>query len=533
MAPGASSMLVRAARRALASSAATGGGAWRVCIVGSGPAGFYTADALLKGSPDVRVDILDRLPVPFGLVRYGVAPDHPEVKNVTERFTGIARDARVRFAGNVRVADGAGLTVSVDELRARYDAVVLACGADGDRALRLPGEGLRGVSSAREFVAWYSGHPDCARAGWDLSRHDTAIVIGQGNVALDVARVLTKRPAELASTDIASEALAALERSAIRRVIVTGRRGPLQAAFTTKELRELSKLDGVRLSVLLGCNADAGSHGTADDEGGALSERALAALSGEADRPRRRQAELLRKLWLESVGGGGVARQFEREIVLAFHMQPVGFEPAGVDAGARAGNGGEVAGELGAVRFERTQLSPDGRSAVGTGEYERTPCGYAFRSIGYLPSALPGVPFDARRSLVPSAHGRVLGSADAAAMPLPGLYCSGWYKRGPSGVVLSNIGDGAETAAAILADRAAGTLGARAGTDGAARGGLDAEGDGSLRALLAGRGVRPVDFAGWERIDRHEREAGAASGKRLRKVVAVEDMLRLAREADD
>lgn len=514
-----------AARRLLSSAAraADGGQPWRVCIVGSGPAGFYTADTLLKGSADVRVDIFDQLPAPFGLVRYGVAPDHPEVKNVTERFTGIAREPRVRFAGNVAVVDGSGATLSVDELRAHYDAVVLACGADGDRRLGVDGEGLPGVASAREFVAWYNGHPDYATRAWDLSRHHTAVIVGQGNVALDVARVLSRRPSELAPTDITACAVAALEASAVRRVVVAGRRGPLQAAFTTKELRELSQLDGVSVRVRLGGASGPGGCGGCD-----LSEEALGRLSAQSDRPRRRQAELLRKLWL--AGGGpdadGAAAAAElaaappagrREIILAFHLAPDAFEPE--PAAAAAAPGGV---RLASACFERTRLSADvSARAEGTGQFVRVPCGYAFRSVGYKASPLPGVPFDARRCLVPSARGRVLQSAEAGAPPAPGLYCAGWYKRGPTGVILTNIADGAETAASLLADRAAGALGARAG-------GLDADGPGSLRALLAARGVRPVDFAGWERIDACEREEGARRGKRLVKVVATEEMLRLA-----
>lgn len=520
---------VTAASKAAAASAPTGA-PWRVCIVGSGPAGFYTADTLLKGSADVRVDILDRLPVPFGLVRYGVAPDHPEVKNVTERFSGIAREPRVRFAGNVLVADGAGATLAVDELRLHYDAVVLACGAEGDRHLAIPGEELRGVHSAREFVAWYNGHPDYAHFEWDLSRHHTAVVVGQGNVALDVARVLSKRPSDLAPTDITSQAVATLKRSAIRRVVLAGRRGPLQAAFTTKELRELTQLEGVRLRLLLG------AHGGET----ALSEEAIGRLSAQADRPRRRQMELLRKIWLADGGRDGdappSARDFEwgapdeREIVLAFQLAPSAFlaagdtEPAGPAAqpagGAHGGSGGEA--WLGAARFERTRLSEDGRRAEASGEAVRVACGYAFRSVGYRASPLPAVPFDTRRSLVPSAHGRVLHSADAGARPVPGLYCAGWFKRGPSGVILTNIADGAETAAAILADRATGAIGGGAG-------GLDAEGSGSLRALLAQRGICPVDFGGWEKVERYEREEGERKGKRLEKVTDAHEMLRLAR----
>ncbi|KAJ1626403.1 hypothetical protein T492DRAFT_596714 [Pavlovales sp. CCMP2436] len=488
------------------------GGAWRVAIVGSGPAGFYTADALLKGSKDVRVDIFDRLPAPFGLVRYGVAPDHPEVKNVTERFTGIAASPRVRFAGNVRVGDGTASTVTVEELRGHYDALVLACGAEGDRRLNLPGEELRGVSSAREFVAWYNGHPDFARERWDLSRGETAVIVGQGNVALDVARVLAKRASDIAPTDITCAAVAALEASQIRRVFVVGRRGPLQAAFTTKECRELSALEGVRVRVELG-------EGALD----ALSESALEALKD--DRPRRRAAELLRKLWLANGDGSGVQPlpSGEREVVLAFHLSPLRFEAAPAEGGAA---GGAEGGELGCAVFERTRV--EGGRAVGTGEHVRLPCGYVFRSVGYVAFALPGVPFDPKLSRVPSAHGRVLHSAEEGALSLPGLYCAGWFKRGPSGVILTNIADAAETASAVLADHAASTLPSPEGSAEGLNCGLDGEGPDSLPALFATRGISPVGFEGWARIDAHERKAGAEAGKRLAKVVALDEMLWLA-----
>lgn len=489
----------RGPARALSTAA---GSPWRVCIIGSGPAGFYTADALLRGSPAVHVDVIDRLPVPFGLVRFGVAPDHPEVKNVTERFTEIARSGRVTFAGNVTVADGTGASVSVSELRERYSAVVLACGADDDRQLGVPGEDLEGVHSARHFVEWYNGHPSAAAESWDLSLHDTAVIIGQGNVALDVARVLLKPVAELAPTDICAHAVRALERSSIRRVILAGRRGPLQAAFTTKELRELSKLDGCTLTVDTG----------APD---ALDEAALATVA--KDRPRKRQAELLRTLWLESEARGG-APPTDREAVLAFHRAPHSF---GAADGA-AGTGGRVA----SATFERTRV--EGGRAVGTGELESTACGYVFTSIGYKSSPLPGVPFDSARARVPTAEGRVLESDGAAsAAPVQGLYASGWYKRGPSGVILTNISDASETAAAILADWESGKL---AAPDAASpRAGLADEGAAGLAHLLEERSVCSVGFDGWERIDAHEREQGEAAGKRLAKVTDVGEMLRLAR----
>lgn len=450
-------------------------GVWKVAVVGSGPAGFYTADALIKGDPGVHVDIYDRLPVPFGLVRYGVAPDHPEVKNVTERFTGVAKTGRVRFLGNVAVGDGTGTTVRVDELAAHYSAVVLACGADGDRVLNLPGEDLQGVHSARSFVSWYNGHPDGSAVDWDLTLHDTAVIIGQGNVALDVARVLLKPIDDLAHTDITSAAIRTLSKSTIRRVLVAGRRGPLQAAFTTKELRELTHIEGCGLSVDLG-HEDALSPAKLDQV--------------KDDRPRRRQAELLCRVPTSPP-------DTLRLCSLVFHRNPVAFLPSASDPS-----------RLGAVEFELTKVV-DGR-AVSTGRREQVPCGYVFRSIGYQSSALPGAPFDSASRRVPTAAGRVVGANGDA---VPGLYASGWYKRGPTGVILSNIGDAQETALAVLQDYARGEL---------------KLGAGAIDDLLVARGIRVVDFEAWERIDEHERAQGEAHGKRLEKVISVDDMLRLA-----
>ena len=466
-----------------------------VAIVGSGPSGLYAAKYLLKDDPALRVDVLDCLPSPFGLVRSGVAPDHPEVKNVTHDFDEVAQSERFSFLGNVRV----GRDVSVAELRARYAAVLLAYGAASDRAMGVPGEReLRNVFSARAFVNWYNGHPDFVDFTPNLDCEDV-VIVGQGNVAVDCARILTKTVAELAETDIAAHALAKLAKSSVRRVHVVGRRGHVQAAFTMKELRELTRL------------ADAACVAREEELARGRGEASVAEMA--AQRAKKRMDALLADVAAEAAAPAAGAQAKRREVVLRFLLNPARLLPAEADAGS-----------VGAVEFDVTELrgEADKQSAAATGRKEVVRAGMVLRSIGYKSEPIEGVPFDEKRSVVRNVLGRVV---DAAGAPQLGLYCAGWLKRGPSGIIGTNIGDARETVGVLLEDKAAGRL-APAHEAAGATSSLA-----SLRALLAARG-RPaselVEWAGWKRIDAEELRRGASAGKSREKLVAVPEMVHVA-----
>jgi ferredoxin--NADP+ reductase len=435
----------------------------RVAVVGAGPAGFYATGALLDSGLVLDVDLFDRLPTPWGLVRLGVAPDHPKIKSVSRVFETIAARPGFRFLGNVEL----GRDLDHEDLARHYDAVVYAVGAGADRLLGIPGETLPGSVSARAFVAWYNGHPDCAELAFDLS-HERAVVVGNGNVALDVARMLALDVSELARTDIADHALDALAASAVKELVVLGRRGPAQASFTNPELRELGRLDGVDVVVR-------------PDELGA---------DEPEDANARRNLETLRE-WAV----GAPARE-NRTIRLRFLASPVAL------LGEERVEGVEVA---------RNTLKPrrgGGVAAVPTGERETIPCGLVLRSIGYRGTPLPGVPFDERTGTIPNDGGRVA----------PGVYCTGWIRRGPAGVIGTNRKDAAETVETLLADARSGAL--RPPPE---------PGAGAIDGLLAARGVEVVDESGWERIDAEERERGAATGRPRVKLARWDELLQTAR----
>jgi ferredoxin--NADP+ reductase len=444
----------------------------RVAIVGAGPSGLFAADALLKARDDVRVDVFDRLPTPYGLVRYGVAPDHEKIKSVTRAFEKTCRDPRVRFFGNVDV----GQDLSVDELRDRSHAVVLAVGASSDRSLGIEGEDLHGSLSATEFVAWYNGHPDYVGLEPPLDATHVAVV-GMGNVAVDVARILAKSVDELRTTDIADHAIEALSESRVEEISMLGRRGPAQAKWTTKELRELGELANADLFV--------------DPRELELDPASAAAIEDDAA-TKRNMAILEDFAKLEPAGK-------PRKLHLRFFVSPV-----------------ELRGEGGSVRqlvLGRNRLEPrEGGylAAVDSGERETIPAGLVLRSVGYRGVPIPGVPFDDRRGVVPNDGGRVL---DASGAPVPGTYVAGWIKRGPSGVIGTNKADAMKTVAALLADPL--------------RSPAEAS-DGAVPALLSQRGVRYVDFGGWLRLDQLEVERGAPAGRPRVKVVDVGEMLRCA-----
>jgi ferredoxin--NADP+ reductase len=441
----------------------------RVAVVGSGPAGFYAAGALLASDdPRFEIDLVDRLQSPWWLVRLGVAHDHPNIKAVARAFEKIAREEGFRFFGNVEI----GRDVTHDELAERYHAVVYALGAQTDRRLGIPGEDLPGSWPATAFVAWYNGHPDFQDLEFDLS-HERAVVIGNGNVALDVARMLALTPEELAPTDTTDPAIEAINDAGVKEILVVGRRGPVQAAWTPVEVGELGDLAGADVIV-----------DPADME---LDAASLAELDAAPPTVRRNVEHL--RAYAERAPEGK-----PRAIRLRFLSSPV----------AILGDG-----KVEAVELVRNELV-DGR-AVATDEHETVACGIVFRSVGYRGVPLTGVPFDEGTGTVPNDRGRVL---DAAGAPVPGLYSAGWIKRGPSGVIGTNKKDATETVGLLLED-------ARAGL-------LPVPSAGPLDELLAERGLAHVLYAGWEAIDAREKELGEPYGRPRVKLCTWESLLEAA-----
>ncbi|QDQ15311.1 FAD-dependent oxidoreductase [Streptomyces spectabilis] len=432
-----------------------------VAVVGSGPSGVYTAQSLVQQDrvPGVRVDVLDRLPCPYGLVRYGVAPDHEKIKSLQRTLRTTLEHERVRFVGGMEIGPGA---VPPARLLDCYHAVVYCVGAATDRRLGVPGEDLPGSHSATEFVSWYSAHPDVAVNGSGppdrfVRDVDSAVVIGVGNVAVDVARMLARGVAELAPTDMPHEALGVLAASRVREVHMVGRRGPSQARFTTKELRELGSLPDTE--VLVDPAELALDPACADPSGlSAASRRNVDVLRGWAERP---------------------ARGLPRRIRLRFFLRPVELT--------------EAAGRVGGVRFERTL--PDGRGGVtGSGTYEEIGAQLVLRSVGYRGVPIEGLPFDASTGTVPHAAGRVLRDGTVSS----GEYVAGWIKRGPTGVIGTNRPCAKETALSLLDDAPALALRTVA--------------DEPLAALRAA-GAEPVEWPGWLAIERAEARLGRLLGR--------------------
>ncbi|HXV89952.1 MAG TPA: FAD-dependent oxidoreductase [Gemmatimonadales bacterium] len=446
---------------------------FRVAVVGAGPAGFYLAERLLARG-DVEVDLFDRLPAPYGLVRYGVAPDHEKIRNVTRVFDRTAANPRFRFFGNVEI----GRDVAVADLRQWYDQVAFTTGAQTDRRMGIPGEDLGGSHTATEFVAWYNGHPDYHHRSFDLSA-ERVVVVGAGNVAVDVARILCRTPEELATTDIADHAIAALRRSRVREVVMLGRRGPAQAAFTNAEVKELGELPAADVRVV-------------PDEV-ALDPLSRAAIDAEEDTATRKKIEILEGFARRPPAGKA------RLLTLRFLVSPVALTDDG-------------AGRVRGVRVVRNRLeaAADGSlRAVPTGDQEDIPAGLVFRSVGYRGVAIAGLPFDERGGTVPNRGGRVIDPGTGA--PLAGLYVAGWIKRGPSGVIGTNKPDAGETADAMLAD-----LTARAGGGAASAA--------QVRELVRMRQRDCVGWADWLRLQAREAERGRAQGRPRVKCVSVEEM---------
>jgi ferredoxin/flavodoxin---NADP+ reductase len=451
----------------------------RVAIIGAGPAGAFAADRLLRRVGAVEIDLFERLPTPWGLLRAGVAPDHQEIKRLDDTFDRETLGRGCRFLGNIEV----GADISHTELMRHYSAVIYATGAQTDKSLGIPGEDLPGSRPATEFVAWYNGHPDYRELEFDLSSR-RAVVIGNGNVAVDVTRILTLDPGELARTDVSDHALAALRESRIEEVVVLGRRGPAQAAFTSSELRELGQLEGVELRV----DSD-------EIQLDPLSERWLAE---EGTFTARKNVELVREFAAREDSTGA-----RRRIVLRFLRSPVEIQ-------------GDGRVELIVVGRNRLERDESGRlRAIDAGERETIECGLVLRSVGYRAVPLPEVPFDERYFILPNERGRVLG---ADGEPLPGVYTVGWIKRGPTGILGTNKRDAQETVDCLAEDLASGALPQPPNPD---RDWID--------ALLAKRKPDLVTVEGWRAIEALELRRGRDEERPRVKLASRHELLEAAR----
>jgi len=446
----------------------------RLAIVGAGPAGIYAADILLKHeqSFDVSIDLFDQLPAPYGLVRYGVAPDHPRIKGIITALREVLDRGDIRVFGNVRF----GEDLSLEDLKRHYHAVIFATGAVRDAELDVPGIDLPGSFGAADFVSWYDGHPDVPRE-WPLDAESVAVV-GNGNVALDVARMLAKHPDDLLPTEIPGNVEAGLRASRITDVHVFGRRGPMQVKFTPLELRELGEIPDVDLVV--------------DEEDFVYDDAARAAI--ESNKQILVIDRIFRK-WREEPQTGS-----SRRLHLHFWSRP---------AEILAGPDGRVA----AIRIERTETDGAG-GARGTGEFREVPVQQVYRAVGYFGSPLPGVPFDERRGVIPNHEGRVL---DDAGRVVPGVYATGWIKRGPVGLIGHTKSDAMETISHLIRDQAGWWS--------------PAEPDESaIVELLAARGIAWTDLEGWHRLDAEEIARGQAADRARIKVVSREEMLEISRD---
>jgi ferredoxin--NADP+ reductase len=451
---------------------------FRIAVIGSGPSGFYAADYLLNqkqnSSLSFQIDMFDRLPTPFGLVRGGVAPDHAKIKSVTKVYDKIAAHPNFRFFGNVNF----GTDLTRADIERHYHAAIFAVGAQTDKMLGIPGETLSGSHAATEFVGWYNGHPDYVHYKFDLTQ-ETAVVIGVGNVAMDVARILARSYDELRTTDIADYALEALKESRIKTVYVLGRRGPAQAAFTNPEIKELGEIVNADLIIE-----------PREVELDPLSKAYLE--SPEADTKDVKNVEIMRTLSQRPLAGK------PRQVIMRFLTSPV--EIIGSD-------------KVEAIKLVRNQLSArsDGSlSARATDETEIIPAGLVFRSVGYYGVALPDMPFDQRGGVIPNDHGRIVDGSETQT----GLYCVGWIKRGPSGIIGTNKPDSIETAKLVLDDALTGALLIPEDADPAC-----------IEDLLQQRGVEYVTYADWQVLDGLERYNGEAAGRPRVKFTNITEML--------
>lgn len=450
----------------------------RVAVVGSGPAGFYTAEKLLKQKEvSLEVDMYDRLPAPFGLVRFGVAPDHEKIKNVTRVFEKVASNPSFRFYGNVEV----GNHITMEDLKRHYHQICLATGAQTDRRMGVPGEDLERSHAATEFVAWYNGHPDYRNYEFDLSLERVAVV-GVGNVAVDVARILCRTPEELARTDIADYALEALRKSCVKEVYMLGRRGPAQAAFTNPEIKELGELPGADIVVV--------------PEEIELDPLSRAALEKSEDKATLKKMEILKGFI------GRESRGKPRKLTLRFLVSPVELI-------------GDSAGRVVAIRLVRNELhlSEDGTLRPRATEvFEELQVDMVFRSVGYRGVPLPDLPFDDRRGIVPNDRGRVVDPESGEAVL--GFYVSGWIKRGPTGVIGTNKPDAGETVDAMLEDLARRKL-------------LQPQHSrpDAVERLVAERRPAYISHDDWQRLSEMESAAGKRQGRPRVKFTSTDEML--------
>ena len=436
----------------------------RVAVIGSGPAGFYTVQHLFETNDlAVEVDMYDRLPTPFGLVRMGVAPDHQKIKAVVGVYNKLAADPRFRFFGSVEY----GTDLSIDDLQAHYHQIVFTTGAQSDRRLNIPGEDLEGSYPATKFVAWYNGHPDHASCKFDLT-HPSAVVIGAGNVAIDVARMLCRTSKELSTTDIADHALEALGLSGVKHVHLLGRRGAAQAAFSNPEISEVGKL--------------------ADAEARTLQEELV--LDEDSKAEAAADPIIARKIEILQSYVGQERSEKSRQLTIRFLVSPVEIL-------------GDESGRVRAVKLVKNKLYRDEKGALrpkATEQFETIECGLVLRSVGYKGVPLAGLPFLDDRGVVPNENGRVVdpeGLQDTT-----GIYVSGWIKRGPTGLIGTNKGDAKETVASMLADLSGGHAGQPRDSGRAA-----------IEWLLKDRGVRYVSYEEWKDIDRLETAMGMPRGR--------------------
>ena len=442
----------------------------RAAIVGSGPSGFYAAEALLKSEPVVLVDMFERLPSPFGLVRSGVAPDHPKLKQPILVYQRVAESPQFQLLGNVMV----GHDISVEELKNFYHVIIFTCGAETDRSLGIPGESLLGSHTATEFVGWYNGHPDYRDRVFDLS-HDAAAIIGQGNVAVEVCRILSKTVDELKHTDIAKHAFEILAQSKIRDIYMIGRRGPAQAKFTHSELRELGEL------------ADCDPVVDPND-------LELSAASREELAERRNRANMKSYEVLQGFASRPSTTR-HRRCHLRFLRSPVELK-------------GQGRLERIVLMKNRLEGEPSQQLARATGALEELACGVLFCSVGYRGVAIAGVPFDEHRGVIPNHEGRIVDGDNI----VPGLYVAGWIKRGPTRIIGTNRADSVGTVKLLLADLPILDAGKKPGADG-------------VRKKLKDRGIRVISYPDWQRIDAEEVRGGETSGKPREKFTRLAEML--------
>ncbi len=450
----------------------------RVAIIGSGPAAFFAADHLLKQEGlHVEIDMFERLPTPYGLVRAGVAPDHYKIKSVTKVFAKVASHPQFRFYGFVEF----GKEIDLSDLRGHYHQILYATGAQTDKRMGIPGEELKGSHAATEFVGWYNSHPDYRDCQFDLS-HERVAIVGVGNVAVDVARILCLTPEELAVTDIANHALKALSRSGIKEVYLLGRRGPAQAAFTNPEIKELGTLADADTIVL--------------PEEAQLDDVSRAALEASDDRATRKKAEILQEYAARKPTGK------TRQLFIRFLVSPVELI-------------GDAAGQVVKMRLVKNVLQATAAgtpSPKATDRFEELSVGLVFRSVGYRGDALPGVPFNERWGVIQNQNGRVVDPETQ--QPVVGEYCSGWIKRGPTGVIGTNKPDSVETVTCMLEDLARDSILHPSAPQAS-----------KMEELVRERQPKHLSFADWLRLDEIEVKNGRAQGRPRDKFSRVEDML--------